>query len=303
MNREKFRVKSPYDGIELVCTAYEPDCEPKGIIQIVHGMCEYSVRYETMMKFFAKQGYVVAAHDQRGHGETAKTIEDRGWFNDKKGLAVVDDAVEVTKELKKRYPDLPVYLFGHSMGSMVVRCYIQEHDNEIDKLIVCGTPGFNPLAGVAVAVARITGLIKGDRYRSKTLAYISTGKGNKRFEAEGAGAWLNRDRENVEAYHQDPYCNFIFTCNGFENLFRLMKNTYTKSRYKTQNPDLPIRFVSGADDPVLGNDEKWLEAHELLRDVGYGNVSGKLYHGLRHEIHNEPEKEMVFNDLLQFIEE
>ena len=303
MNTHKFRIKSPYDGIELVCTVYEPETTPKGILQIVHGMGEHSRRYQTMMKFFAEQGYVVAIHDQRGHGETAVTIEDRGWFNDKKAKAIVEDAVAVTRELKRAYPNLPVYLFGHSMGSMVVRCYIQKYDTEIEKLIVCGSPSSNPLAGLAALIARTVGLIKGDRYRSKTLAYVSTGKGNKRFESEGYGAWLNRDRENVEEYYNDPYCGFIFTCNGFENLFRLMKNTYTKRLYKVGNANLPIHFVSGSDDAVLVNENKWLQTHNFLRELGYQNVSGKLYHGLRHEIHNEPEKQTVFNDLLKFIEE
>ncbi len=303
MNKHKFRIKSPFDGIELVCNVYEPDVAPKGILQLVHGMGEHSGRYQKMMEFFAERGYVVAIHDHRGHGETATTMEDRGWFNDKKANAVVEDVYAFTCELKRAYPGLPVYLYGHSMGSMVVRCYIQNYDNEIEKLIVCGSPSSNPLAGFAVLIARTVGLIKGERYRSETLAYISTGKGNKRFESEGKGGWLNRDRENVEAYLSDPYCGFIFTCNGFENLFRLMKNTYTKRRYKVENPNLPIRFVSGSDDPILVNENKWLQSHDFLREVGYHNVSGKLYHGLRHEIQNEPEKEMVFQDLLQFIEE
>ncbi len=303
MNINKFRIKSPFDGIELVCTVYEPDVTPKGIFQLVHGMGEYSVRYQKMMKYFAERGYVVAIHDHRGHGETAVTIEDRGWFDDKKANAIVQDVVAFTQELKRLYPGLPVYLYGHSMGSMVVRCYIQNHDKDIEKLIVCGSPSSNPLAGIAALIARTMGFIKGDRYRSKALAYISTGRGNERFKSEGVGGWLNHDRENVEAYCNDPYCGFIFTCNGFENLFRLMKNTYTKRLYKVENPNLPIHFVSGSDDPIIVNENKWLQTHNFLREVGYKNVSGKLYHGLRHEIQNEPEQEMVFQDLLEFIEE
>ena len=302
MNKNKLRIKSPFDGIELVCTVYEPDGEAKGILQMVHGMCEHSARYQTMMEYFAQKGYIVAIHDQRGHGETAVTIEDRGWFNDKNAKAVVDDVVAVTHELKRLYPNLPVYLFGHSMGSMVVRCYIQNNDTEIKKLIVCGSPSSNPMAGLAVLIAKTIGLIKGERYRSGMLAYLSTGKGDKQFEGEGHGAWLNHDRENVEAYYNDPYCGFIFTCNGFENLFRLMKNTYTKGLYKVKNPELPIHFISGSEDAVLVDENKWLQAHNSLRDAGYKNVSGKLYHGLRHEIHNEPEKETVFEDILKFIE-
>ena len=303
MNKHKFTIKSPFDGLELACTVYEPEISPKGILQLVHGMAEHSVRYQKMMEFFAKNGYVVAIHDQRGHGETAVTLDDRGWFNDKTATAVVEDVYAFTCELKRAYPNLPVYLYGHSMGSMVVRCYIQKYDNEIEKLIVCGSPSSNPLADIAVGVTKIISLVKGERYRSKTLENLSTGKSNKPFESEGYGGWLNRDRENVEAYFNDPYCGFTFTCNGFENLFRLMKNTYTKRLYKVENPNLPIRFVSGSDDPILVNERKWLQAHDFLREVGYHNVSGKLYHGLRHEIQNEPEQLTVFQDLLRFIEE
>lgn len=302
MKREKFIVRAPYDDLEIVCLAYEPETPAKGVIQIVHGMCEYKARYEEMMAYFVEHGYVAVAYDQRGHGETAKTVNDRGWFGDKKAEAVIQDAVQVTKEIQTRYPGLPITLFGHSMGSMVVRCYIQEHDTLIDKLIVCGSPSSNPLAGVAVWLTKLIGLFKGERHRSKFLSYMSTGKGNERFPNEGPSSWLSKNRENIDQYNADPFCGYIFTCNGYENLFNLMKNTYTKKRYKVGNPKLPIHFVSGSDDAVLGSEEQWLKSHEQLRSVGYENVSGKLYHGLRHEIHNEHERETVYADLLEFIE-
>lgn len=303
MKKEKFIVQSPSDGIDIQCVVFEPETPPKGIIQIVHGMCEYKGRYEEMMEYFANRGYIAVAHDQRGHGETAKDSADLGWFGDKTGEAIVEDAVAVTREIKKRYPNLPLTLFGHSMGSMVVRCYLQKHDTEIDKLIVCGSPSANPLAGIAVGLTKAIALFKGERHRSGMLSYLSTGKGNDKFPNEGQSAWLSRNRENIDKYNDDPYCKYIFTCNGFENLFRLMKNTYNKKRYQVKNPKLPIRFVSGSDDAVLVSEEKWLKAHDCLRAVGYENVSGKLYHGLRHEIHNELGREEVLADLYAFVEE
>ena len=303
MKKENFTVQSPFDGLKISCVLYAPETPPKGIFQIVHGMCEHKGRYEEMMEFFANHGYVTVAHDQRGHGETAKEKENLGWFGDKTGEGIVEDAVAVTREIKSRYPNIPVVLFGHSMGSMVVRCYIQKYDTEIDKLIVCGSPSNNPFSGVAVGLAKTIGLFKGERHRSGMLAYLSTGRGNENFPNEGASAWLSRNRENIDKFNADPYCKYVFTCNGFENLFRLMKHTYSKGRYEVKNPKLPIRFVSGSDDAVLGSEEQWKKAHDLLRNVGYENVSGKLYHGLRHEIHNELERADVLADLLAFVEE
>ena len=302
MKSEKFIVKSHFDGLELVCVVNEPESPAKGVIQFVHGMCEYKSRYEEIAEYFTDKGYVTVTYDQRGHGETAITKENLGWFGDKTGQGIVEDAYAVTKEIKSRYPDLPITLFGHSMGSMVVRCYLHNHDDMIDKLIVCGSPTYNPLVGVAIATAKFVGLIKGERHRSKALSYLSTGRGNENFPGEGTSAWLSRNRENIDKYNADPNCKYIFTCNGFENLFRLMKGTYAKKEYQVKNPKLPIHFVSGSDDAVLGGEKNWVKIHDALRKVGYENVSGKLYHGLRHEIHNELERESVYADLLAFIE-
>ena len=300
MKIENFTLNSLYDSLPLSCCAYLPEGEPKGIFQIVHGMCEYKERYDDFMRFLAENGLIAAAHDHRGHGKSVKEEADLGWFGDKKARAVVEDAVLVTRKLKERYPNLPVTLFGHSMGSMVVRCYIQNYDDEIDRLIVCGSPSKNPFAAAGVAMAKSVALVKGERHRSNTLAQLSTGNGDKKFPGEGKGAWLTRNKSVVEAYNADPHCNFTFTCNGFENLFRLMQKTYDKNGYFVKKPMLPVFFVSGSDDPVLIDEDKWQKAQQLLRDVGYRNVSGKLYHQMRHEILNEIDKEDVYGDLLAF---
>lgn len=302
MERKEFVLQSSYDGLQLKGTIYEPKGEKKAIVQLVHGMCEHKGRYEEYMQFLAEHGYVAACHDHRGHGDSVEKEEDRGWFHDFDGKAIVDDAVAVTEYLKGQYPNLPVVLFGHSMGSMVVRCYLQEHDDKIQKLIVCGSPSQNPLAGIAIFMTKCIRLFKGERHRSKMLAYLSTGKGDKKFKGEGKGAWLSRNRENIALYATDPKCKFIFTCNGFENLFKLMKNTYDKKKYKVKNPNLPIRFVSGSEDAVLVNERKWREAIESMRKIGYTNATGVLYEGMRHEILNELGREEVYQDLNSFLE-
>ena len=302
MKIKEMTVNSNYDGLPLKGVVYEPDETPKGIVQLVHGMVEYKARYEHVLRFFAENGYVTACFDQRGHGESVLSEEDFGWFGDFKGKAIVDDCAQVTKCLQKEYPNLKSYLFGHSMGSMVVRCYLHENDGLIDKLIVCGSPSNNPASGMAIALTKIVRLFKGARHRSPFFAYLSTGKGNEDFAKSGKGSWLTRDEDFVNAYNADPKCKFRFTVNGFENLFRLMKNTYTKRLYKVQKPNLPIFFIAGSDDAVIGNAEKWEKAMAFLRKTGYKDVRGKLYEGMRHEVHNEIGKEEVLSDILAFIE-
>ncbi len=297
-----FSTYSAYDNLALKGFIVEPNGAPKGIVQFVHGMAEHKDRYKDVCAFFAENGYVALCHDHRGHGDSIERIEDLGYFGDSKAKAVVDDTVAVSKYVKELYPSLPLILIGHSMGSLIVRCYIQDHDELCDKLVVCGSPSRNGLAGAAIALTKTIALFRGKRHRSKLLKYLSTGKGAKKFAAEGRGGWLSTNRANIEKYIEDEKCGYRFTCNGNENLFRLMKNTYKKKRYRVGNPKLPIHFIAGGDDPVIGDELKWFKSVEFLRACGYERVSGKLYEGKRHEILNEIGREEVYDDLLKFLE-
>ena len=299
MQTENFVIQSQFDGLSLHGIIMMPQ-NPKAIIQILHGMCEYKERYEDFMQFFAKQGYVVVCHDHRGHGDSVLKEEDRGFLYDFSGTAVVEDAALITRYVKERYPDLPVYLFGHSMGSMIARCYLQKYDTLVDKAVICGSPSENPLVNVAILLAKTVRLFRGERYKSKMLAYLSTGKGNERFKEEGPSNWLSRNRENIEKFITNPKGKVHFSANGYENLFKLMRQTYRKKDYRVQNPTLPIFFVSGSDDAVLVNEKKWRASVNDMKKVGYQNVSSKLYPKLRHEIFNDIGGEVVMQDLLTF---
>ena len=302
MEIKNFTVVSNYDNLTLHGTVYEPNGEKKGIVHILHGMSEYRDRYFDFMGFLAENGYVAVCHDHRGHGDSVEKSEDLGWFHDFKGKAIVEDSVQVTKYIKAQYPDLPVTLFGHSMGSMIVRCYVQENDDLINKLIVCGTPANNPLAGIAIFMTKCIRFFRGERHRSKLLAYVSTGRGNNKFPSEGKGAWLSQNRANIDAFYQNPKGRHKFTCNGFENLFQLMKRTYNKKGYLVKNKNMPIRFISGSDDAVLGGEKKFSECVDFFKEIGYTNVTSKLYAGLRHEILNEINHQEVYDDFISFIQ-
>lgn len=306
MQKREFTLQSDYDNLALSCAEYTAEgvtqTNAKGVVQIVHGMCEYKERYEGFIDYLTQNGYIVFAHDHRGHGGSVTANENLGYFGDKKGEAIVDDAALVTDEIRRLYPGLSVTLFGHSMGSLVVRAYIQKYEEKIDKLIVCGSPSKNSLAGFGLMLNGVISAFRGKKYRSRLMANASTGGGDDKFPGEGKNAWLTRDKTVVEKYNADEKCNFVFSCNGFSNLLHLVKNAYKKKKYPAKHSDLPIFFMAGADDPVIGSEKKWLEAQQFLRDVGYKNVTGKLYPKMRHEILNELGKEEVYADALAFIE-
>lgn len=306
MQKREFTLQSKYDNLALSCAEYTAEgvtqTTAKGVVQIVHGMCEYKERYEGFIDYLTQNGYIVFAHDHRGHGGSVTANENLGYFGDKKGEAIVDDAALVTDEIRRLYPGLSVTLFGHSMGSLVVRAYIQKYEEKIDKLIVCGSPSKNSLAGVGLMLNGVISAFRGKKYRSRLMANASTGGGDDKFPGEGKNAWLTRDKTVVEKYNADEKCNFVFSCNGFSNLLHLVKNAYKKKKYSAKHSDLPIFFMAGADDPVIGSEKKWLAAQQFLRDVGYKNVTGKSYPKMRHEILNELGKEEVYADALAFIE-
>ena len=306
MQKREFTLQSKYDNLALSCAEYTAEggtqTNAKGVVQIVHGMCEYKERYEGFIDYLTQNGYIVFAHDHRGHGGSVTANENLGYFGDKKGEAIVDDAALVTDEIRRLYPGLSVTLFGHSMGSLVVRAYLQKYEEKIDKLIVCGSPSKNSLAGFGLMLNGVISAFRGKKYRSRLMANASTGGGDDKFPGEGKNAWLTRDKTVVEKYNADEKCNFIFTCNGFSNLLHLVKNVYKKKKYPAKHSDLPIFFMAGADDPVIGSEKKWLAAQQFLRDVGYKNVTGKAYPKMRHEILNELGKEEVYADALAFIE-
>ena len=303
--------ESRTDGLKLSVLCIEPDNvkEAKGIVQLVHGMNEYKERYIPFMEFLALNGYITVIHDNRGHGDSIKYKEDLGYMYEGGYVALVRDAHEITVKIKayaKKVTgrDLPLTLFGHSMGSLIVRCYLRKYDGDISKLIVCGCPSKKPGMKAGVMIIRGLEKKKGERYRSDFISGLVMGAYEKRFKDDGiAHAWVNSDLKSVARYNADPKCNYCFTLNGYENLVKLTMLTYKEGGHKMQNPMLPIFFYSGADDPCANSVKDFEDAMDFLKEQGYCNVRGVMYPGMRHEILNEPEHDVVFEDMLKFIEE
>ena len=302
MKTSTFSLRSSYDELDLSVLAISPETSPKAVVQFVHGMCEYKERYLPFMEFLCSQGYACIIHDHRGHGASVKSAEDLGYFYSGGYEAVVSDVLTVNEHARKMFPGCPVYLFGHSMGSLAVRSFTKRYDSSIDGLVVCGSPSRNPAAGAGKMLAKIIAGFKGERHRPALIQKIAFDGFNKRFSSEGLNAWLSTDKENVSSYNDDPLCGYCFTGNGFMGLFDLMTDTYSSDGWKLAKPELPVHFIAGSDDPCITSLKDFEDAAGHMKAMGYANVTAKTYEGLRHEILNEVGREIIWQDVVSVFE-
>lgn len=300
LQKSHFTFLSAQDGLSLDALLLTPP-HPKAVLQIAHGMCEHKERYVPFMEYMSRSGFACVIHDHRGHGKSIRRPEDLGYFYENGGAALVEDLYQLTKESKQKFPNLPYFLFGHSMGSLAVRCYAKKYDKAINGLVICGCPSNNPMAGMGLMLDKILQKFKGPHARSRIVDTLFSQSFEKPFRKERRQhAWVCSDSKVVEAYNSDPLCSFTFTLNGYESLLWLVRNTYSTQGWAVENPSLPILFLSGENDPCMLSKEKFQEAVSLMQKLGYRNVSHRLYPGMRHEILNESGKEKVYADVEAF---
>ncbi len=304
MVQQQYDQISSADGkLSLQILTTLPMGAPKGVVQIAHGMTEYKERYLPFLHFLSEQGYAAVIHDHRGHGNSILTTEDYGYFYDSTGQEIVRDLYKVSEYAKAIAPQAPLYLFAHSMGTLVARNYLKEHDGAIEKLVLCGPPCNNSGAGAGLALVHVLQKRRGGRCRVSLVDKLVFGGCNRKFtESKVNNRWLCSVPEEVEAYNNDPKCGFLFTLNGFENLLKLMIGCYSEDGWGMEHPELPVLFLGGADDPIIGGGHRFHQQIEFLRARGYQNVSGKLYSGKRHELLHEDIKEIVYQDVLAFLQ-
>ena len=294
---ENITVPSDVDGLPLsVCVVAPEDAPPRALVQLAHGMAEHKERYLPFMEYLAERGYASIINDHRGHGASVRDAGDLGYFYAGGADALVRDLHQLTLVFRGRYPGLRLYLFGHSMGSLAVRVYRQRYEGDIDGLVVCGSPGQNPATGAGLALNRVMTLVKGERYVSQMFVNMTTGSFKKRHpDPSTDNAWLSTNQDNVRRYDADPLCGFPFTLNGYRALLTLMRDAYRPA--PAQKPDMPVHFLSGADDPCAPDAQGFNAAVQRLRDDGFTAVTSKLYPGMRHELLNHTDRQVVFDDL------
>lgn len=286
---------SRQDGLNLEIAIMK--CEsPKGIVQISHGMSEHKERYFDFMHYLNEKGYICIIHDHRGHGKSIQAKEDYGYFYTENADFIVEDLFQVTEYIHDLYPELNIYLFAHSMGTLVARCFLKKYDTYISKLVLCGPPTQNMAAGLGLAFAKLLKPFfkeKQGNFVLNKMAFVGYGNGYD---------WLSKNVDNVKKYEADEDCGYLFTTNGFINLFQLMMKAFDKTDWLVRNEDLPIWMIAGEKDPVIQNKEKFEELKQFLINVGYRNVSSKLYPELKHELLNEKEHVKIYEDIFRFIE-
>ena len=295
------------DGLtQIHAIEWIPEGMIRGVLQIAHGMIEFIDRYDRYASFMAAQGFYVVGNDHLGHGKSVTDETQLGYFAKHDGNnCVLGDMQTLRESTQKKYPDLPYFILGHSMGSFLVREFIEKFGEGLAGAIVMGT-GYQAIATLDFAIG-LTGVLqktKGDHYRSEMINGMALGSYNAKFEPGRTKCdWLSKDEAVVDAYISNPLNQFVFTVNGYYNLFRGMRYSERQKNLDKIPKDLPILVISGEEDPVGDFGKGPQIVAESYLKTGIQDVTLKLYPGDRHEILNELDKETVDQDILQWIED
>lgn len=274
--------------------------QPKGIIQIAHGMVEHIGRYDAFATYLNEQGFIVYGNDHRGHGNTGDKQGLLGFFADEKGFElIVEDMFLLTRYIQKEHPHLPIFIFGHSMGSFVTRNYLQTYSSEPAGVILSGTgyfPKLTSLTGKTIAS------ILPPKKESRLMNMLTFANYNKNIKNKLTSFdWLSRDKEIVDDYMRDPFTGYIPTGRFFVDLLSGILMMQDKKRNRDINKDLPILFISGEDDPVGNYGRGVFQAAEIYTQAGLDNIAVMLFSESRHELLHEHNKEEVYELIKQWL--
>ncbi len=337
MKRQEGYLHSSDGKNRLHVTRWLPDEEsPKVWVQLVHGMNEHMGRYEEFAAYLVDRGIAVMGHDCIGHGKTAVSPENRGWFGEKQGHQfLVQDIRKVALYGKQLFPEAKHVILGHSMGSFMTRRYLaaytdgwkeeeskvqsdlsgnsetaqqkkeEERQQEPDGVILSGT-GNQPYELVKFGWDLANGFCiqKGTHYRSQTLYQMSIGAYNRKFApVETDYDWLSRDRERVEKFHEDPDCDFIFTAGAYRDMFQAILEDQRAEKQGHFVKNIPYLIISGSDDPVGECGKGIKRLVKRYEKAGVDDITCHLYPGARHEVLNEINRAEVYQDIWTWIQE
>ena len=308
VKKQELKVLSSNGVHKLAGVVFVPTTrKPVGFFQVVHGMTEYIGRYERFMTEMAEQGWICFGHDHLGHGHTVNDASELGFIASENGADLLQrDLRKVADAVMKHYnpagTKMPYVLMGHSMGSFVVRLATEKKYVQPDRLIVMGTGGPNPVAGLGLSLIKIIKRLRGERHISKLLENMAFGNYN---DAWGGGTdtdtdpWLTSDISVRMRYYADPLCTFKFTVSAMGDLITLTKEANRKEWFTNMPKNIPVLLVSGELDPVGDFTEGVEKVHEKLLKAGV-KCDMKIYENARHEILNDISYGDVVRDILAF---
>ena len=284
------------------CMIWEDDSvNKKGIFQIAHGVCDYSERYDSFARFLASNGFVVCANDHLGHGKTAGSLEKLSEMPDDASIRIVDDMHKLHNIMQKRYPELPYYLFGHSMGSFCARIYSSVFGDELAGVVYCGTASIPYVSSLLIPLLEKAVNVIGPQKKYQFLYSLSGKAANIGIKnPKTPSDWLSANEENVQKFIEDPYCFDLYSLSFCRDTFKLAVECNRKNWQYKVPLGLPILMISGEKDcvgmftvGVKATYEQLLEAGHLPKLI--------LYPDRRHEILNDNNKEEVYNDVLNWL--
>lgn len=290
---------------QLSFQVFRPESDAEAVVFTVHGMQEHKERYEDFARYLNSENIACITYDLPGHGKTAGSEDNKGWFGEKDGWkSLVGSAVDMAQLAQHEFPAKPVVFFGHSMGTMIGRVFLETYDGMIDAMILSGAPCYNPGCILGKKTAEIIGRIKGKKAHSYLLDTMATGSFSHAVKNPRTPLdWLSYNEKNVDDYIADDWCGFPFTVQGYQDLFELMIRMNDVSAYRCMKPQLPVLFFAGEDDPCIGGKKGFENSISVLRKAGYENVESRLYPHMRHETMHEDDAETVMKDTAAWIHE
>jgi alpha-beta hydrolase superfamily lysophospholipase len=278
-------------GIE-VFTNWWPVDAPRAVVVISHGASEHSLRYTRFAADLNASCIAVVALDQRGHGRTGASTG-AGLVGAGGGAALISDLHEVRTQAEDRFPDVPVFLFGHSLGSLISSAYLVHHSQGLAGAVLCGFAA--DINGVDAMGELLSGFAE---LRDESAAAILAAN-NAPFEpARTPFDWLSRDAAEVDAYIADPYCgdNNPISFGYLIDVFDIVAPAVTE----LSKIECPVLVIAGHQDPAAGMGAFASGMADALRSAGV-RADLRLYEGARHELLNETNRDEVTAEVISWI--
>jgi alpha-beta hydrolase superfamily lysophospholipase len=307
MISENFTFKDK-ENMDIFVYKWSPEqkSDIKGVVQISHGMAETAARYERFANVLVDSGFIVYANDHRGHGRTAKVLENLGYLGDKDGYNfLVENMHQLTEIVVNENKGIPVILLGHSMGSFLTQRYISKYGDELRGAILSGTNGDQGMIlNIGLIIAKLEIHNKGRKAKSELLNKMCFGAYNKAFKPNRTDFdWLSNDNAEVDKYVNDPFCGSVFTTSFYYDFFSGLKETYKLENVIHIPKELPIYILSGEKDPVGNNTKGVMKLINTYKRIGLKNIKYKFYKNGRHEMLNDINRDEVIEDIINWINE